>query len=85
MTVGDVAPWVAAILLGVFALYERLIGRGIWRNVAEGRGEMIEDLQMTVEAQDKRIAALEAKLDLMTSDFAKVIAEHVVREIGDIE
>ena len=85
MTVGDVAPWVAAILLGVFALYERLIGRGMWRNVAEGRGEMIEDLQMTVEAQDKRIAALEAKLDLMTSDFAKVIAEHVVREIGDIE
>ncbi len=85
MTVGDVAPWVAAILLGVFALYERLIGRGIWRNVAEGRGEMIEDLQTQLEAQDLRIAALEAKVGVMTSDFAKVIAEHVVREInGDV-
>ncbi len=82
MTVADVAPWVAALIMGVFALYERLIGRGIWRNVAEGRGEMIDDLTTTVEAQDKRIAALEAKLDLMTSDFARVIAEHVVREIN---
>ncbi len=82
MTVGDVAPWVAAGVMAAFALYERLIGRGIWRNVAEGRGEMIDDLTTTVEAQDKRIAALEAKLDLMTSDFARVIAEHVVREIN---
>ena len=84
MTVVDVAPWVAAAIMAAFALYERLIGRGIWRNVAEGRGEMIEDLQMTVDSQDKRIAALEAKLDMLTSDFAKVIAEHVVREIGEV-
>jgi hypothetical protein len=45
---------------------------------------MIEDLQMTVDSQDKRIAALEAKLDLMTGDFARVIAEHVVREINGV-
>ena len=83
MTVVDVAPWVAAGVMAAFALYERLIGRGIWRNVAEGRGEMIEDLQTQIAAQDRRIAALEAKVGVMTSDFAKVIAEHVVREIED--
>ncbi len=82
MTVGDVAPWIAAAIMATFALYERLIGRGIWRNVAEGRGEMIEDLKNTVDEQDKRIAALEAKMNVMTSDFARVIAEHVVREIN---
>ena len=81
MTVGDVAPWVAAVVMAAFALYERLIGRGIWRNVAEGRGEMIDDLQDQLAAQDQRIAALEAKVGVMTTDFAKVIAEHVVREI----
>ena len=60
MTVVDVAPWVAAAIMAAFALYERLIGRGIWRNVAEGRGEMIDDLQAQLAAQDRRIAAWEA-------------------------
>ena len=67
-------PWILAIAGGLFGAYGTFISRGIWRNVAEGRQEKIDDLE-------KRLVALEAKVDVLTGEFARDVADRVVEEI----
>jgi len=69
-------PWVLFLGAVAVAIYSQIVGRGVWRNVAEGRQEKIEDLE-------KRIGALEAKVDVLTGDFARNVADRVVDEIKD--
>ncbi len=69
-------PWVLFLGAVAVAIYTQVVGRGIWRDVAEGRQEQIEDLE-------KRLAALEAKVDVLTGEFAREVADRVVEEIKD--
>lgn len=67
-------PWILAIAGGLFGAYGTFVSRGIWRNVAEGRQAKIEDLET-------RLAALEARVDVLTGEFAREVADRVVDEI----
>ena len=71
-------PWILASAGAVALAYEHIVGKNIWRNVAEGRGEQIDDLE-------KRLIALEAKDkirdELWFSSMAETIANKVLEEI----
>ena len=69
-------PWMLALAGAAAVIYERVIGRGVWRNVAEGRGEQIDDLE-------KRLAFLEAKVHVLESDMASDIATLVIEGIKE--
>ena len=69
-------PWILFLGAVAVAIYTQFIGRGVWRDVAEGRQEQVEDLE-------KRLAALEAKVDVLTGEFARNVADRVVDEIKD--
>jgi len=69
-------PWVLFLGAVAVAIYSQIVGRGIWRDVAEGRQERVEDLE-------KRLVALEAKVDVLTGEFAREVADRVVGLIKD--
>jgi len=70
----ELVPWVLAAAGAGIVAYERIVGRNIWRNVAEGRGEAMADLE-------RRVAFLEAKVNVLQSEMGKEIAAIVIREL----
>ncbi len=70
------APWFLAIFAGLGAALSWYIGRGAWRDVAEARGQKIRDLE-------KRLVVLEARVDVLTGEFAAEVARRVVDEIRE--
>lgn len=69
------------IILGVAAvalIVDRFISRrgSEWKDVADSRGEQIEDLQT-------RVNVLEGTVELLTAAFAEVIATKVVEHIKE--
>ena len=69
-------PWILFLGAVAVAIYSQIVGRGVWRDVAEAREQEIKDLE-------KRIDALEARVDVLQGDFARDIADRVVEEIKD--
>ena len=67
--------FLAALMAGV-AAYGQFITKNVWRNVAEGRAEQITDLE-------KRVNALEARVDVLTDEFAEDIAVRVVERVKE--
>ena len=68
------APWILAIFAGLGAALSWFINKGAWRDVAEAREQEIKDLE-------KRLASLEARVDVLTGEFAREVAGRVVAEI----
>lgn len=82
---GAVALWTAAIAGAGAAAYQRWVAQGVWRNVAEGRGERIDDLEQKVSDLETHIARLETRMNVLTKDFAGQIANEVVIKIKAME
>ena len=76
MTPADLVPWILAIFAGLGAALSWYIGRGAWRDVAEARGQKIRDME-------KRLVVLEARVDVLTGEFAAEVARRVVDEIRE--
>ena len=72
----QILPWALLISAIVGAAYANYRLKGVWREVAEAREATIRDMQV-------RISVLEAQVGVLTSDFARVIAEHVVEQMND--
>ena len=78
-------PWLLGVAGVAAAMYERFIGRNIWRNVAEGRGQRIDDLEKEVDNLKHHINKLEVRMDTLTTDFASRIANEVVISLKAME
>lgn len=76
MTPADLAPWIIAIFAGLGAALSFYINKGAWRDVAEAREQKIKDLE-------QRLALLEARVDVLTGEFAAEVAGRVVSEIRE--
>lgn len=69
-------PWILAFAAGLGAAFSWFINKGAWRDVAEAREQEIIDLE-------KRLALLEARVDVLTGEFAREVADRVVVEIKE--
>lgn len=52
--------------------------------LASTRGERIDDLEQTVRRLEAELARTNARLDLMTSEFAREIAVQVIEHVKEI-
>lgn len=72
-------PWTLAAAGAVAVAYERIVGRGVWRTVAEGREQRINDLETHVKRQDIEIAQLRGEMKalyaLKTTDIVTGVLE----------
>lgn len=78
MTLESALPWALAIAGGLAVTYERIVGRGVWRTVAEGREQRVVDLESQVKRQEIELAELRGQINALYKVKTDDIVEGVV-------